>query len=78
MWFRLMVNSECVGVVDVQRRERLDLSDKTAIADVVSTYTVSRDGRPVGTLQHRYGSGAFALAEKACAMVADAELGPAS
>jgi hypothetical protein len=60
LWFHLNVNAERLGTVEIQRRV-LDLTDPAAIQDAVCTYDVSRDGRPVDTVTHRYGDGAMRL-----------------
>ncbi len=69
LWLRLMANADPIGVVEIQRREVLDLADP-AVADAVSTYDVRRDREQVGTVTHRYGDGAWVLLAKAAALVA--------
>jgi hypothetical protein len=61
LWFDLNINDQRIGDVDIQRVEPLDVSDPVAIADVVSAYTVRRNGVPIGTVHHRYGDGAWRL-----------------
>jgi hypothetical protein len=69
--FRLDINDTRIGVVEIRRRQRLDLTDQAAIQDVVSTYTVSRDHRKVGEVQHRYGDGAWRLVAAAADLIAN-------
>lgn len=54
-----------VGHMEIRRREYLDLSDKAAIADAVSTYEVRIDSEFRATVSHRYGDGAWVLLRKA-------------
>lgn len=61
MWFRLRINAEHIGMVEVRRQEHLDLTNQAAIQDAVSTYSVFRDGQPIGSVKHRYGDGAWKL-----------------
>lgn len=73
VWFALRINSGHIGTVEIRRTEYLDLSDKAAIQDVVSTYEVKRDDVLVGTVEHRYGDGAWRLVSLACDLVARAD-----
>ena len=65
LWFALHVNDQPIGLCDIQRHEQLDLSDRGAIADVVSTYTVRIDGEERAQVRHRYGDGAWELVRRA-------------
>lgn len=71
LWFDLMVNMGHLGTVGIRCREHLDLTNQAAIQDAVSTYEVSRSGRLVGTVRHRYGDGAWRLLALASALIAD-------
>lgn len=71
VWFGVNLNAERIGDVVIRRVEPLDLADPAAIQDVVSTYEVSRDGRLVGTVKHRYGAGPFRLVSLATALIAE-------
>ena len=70
LWARLMVNAEQIGVVEIQRREFLDLTAQASIQDEVSTYDVTVDGQACGTVRHRYGDGAWRLLALAAEAVA--------
>jgi hypothetical protein len=70
LWFNLKINEQCIGGVEVQRREPLDLSDPSAIADTWSTYDVRRDGVLVGQVRHVYGHGAWKLLSLASDLIA--------
>lgn len=70
LWFRLNINSERIGTVEIRRRERLDLTDRAAIQDAVSTYEVRRDGVLLGTVEHRYGDKAWRLLATAAELIA--------
>jgi hypothetical protein len=72
--YDLQINREMIGWVEIQRIEERDISNAAAVADVWSTYKVKRDGRLVGTLQHRYGDGAWQLNRLAAALLADDDL----
>lgn len=61
LWFDLKINHEHIGTVEIRRREHLDITDRAAIADVVSTYTVRQSGHLIGEVRHRYGDGAWRL-----------------
>lgn len=65
LWFLLNINNQCIGRLDVQRQDDLDLSDPAAIADVVSTYTVRVDELDRAEVRHRYGDGAWVLVRRA-------------
>ncbi len=65
------MNGNPITSVEVQRHEHLDLSDQQAIAGVVNTYEVRRDGIPMGTVRHRYGDKAPRLSALALALIAD-------
>lgn len=65
LWFVLHANDQTIGSCEIRRREHLDLTDKAAIADTVCTYEIRIDGEDVGTVKHRYGDGAWALARAA-------------
>lgn len=67
LWCWLNVNDQRIGLLDIQRHESLDLTDREAVADVVSTYTVRIDGVERATVRHRYGDGAWALLRTALA-----------
>jgi hypothetical protein len=73
LWFVLRVGDERLGGVEVRRQERLDLRDRSAIADVVSTYQVHRDEVLVGEVRHRYGAGAWQLLAAVAALLAEKE-----
>lgn len=75
LWFELRINAQGIGLVQIQRREPLDLGDPSAIRDAVSTYTVMHDHVYVGTIRHRYGDGAMRLVALATALIADASEG---
>lgn len=70
LWFRLNINLERIGVVEIRRRGQLDLSDPVAIANVRSTYDVRRNGHLVGQVTHRYGDGAWRLVAHAADLIA--------
>ncbi len=71
LYFDLRINSNVLGRVEVRRQERVDISDPEAIADEIFTYTVTRDGRPMGTVVHRYGRGAWALLAEVADLLAE-------
>lgn len=71
LWFQLKVNTELLGTVEIRRCTTLDLADPAAIADVISTYTVRRDTAYVGTVQHRYGDGAWKLLAAVTSLLAE-------
>jgi hypothetical protein len=56
-WYEARINADYLGVIEVRRIEHLDLTDRAAIADTVSTYEVKLDGRLLSTVKHRYGDG---------------------
>jgi hypothetical protein len=70
VWFHLNINDTVIGMVEIRRRQPLDLTDQAGIQDVVSIYTVSRDHRKVGEVQHRYGDGAWRLVAAAADLIA--------
>jgi hypothetical protein len=70
LWFDLNINAHTLGLVEIQRLDDLDLRDPEAIADKVCTYLVRFDHIDIGYVQHRYGDGAFRLAEIACGLLA--------
>ena len=61
LWFSLKVNADKIGLMEIRRREDLNLHDPAAIADVVCTYRVIVDGVHVAEVRHRYGDGAWKL-----------------
>jgi hypothetical protein len=69
--FELMIGRNVIGFMEIQRMVDLDLMNKAAIADVVSPYQVTvqsehaRKPRRIGTVEHRYGDGAWVLLAKA-------------
>ncbi len=67
--FDLRINGNLLSRIEVQRREHLDLSDRDAIADVVSTYNVRLNGRMIGQVRHRYGDRAPTLARLALELI---------
>jgi hypothetical protein len=69
LWFNLKCNADRIGTVEIQRREKLDISDPVAIRDVVSTYTVTLDDRLIGVVAHRYGDGAYRLTALATELI---------
>jgi hypothetical protein len=72
LWFDLNINNRTLGRVEITRQQPLDLTDpELDTVDAVCTYHVVIDGTPVDAIKHRYGDGAFALAEKACRLLAD-------
>lgn len=71
LWCNLHINDQRIGELMIRRRERLDLSDRAAVRDVVSTYEVSSDDRHVGLVRHRYGDGAWRLLAAAASLTAD-------
>lgn len=75
VWLDLMIGGTFLGNVEIRRREHLDLTNQAAIQDAVSTYEVSRSGRLVGTVRHRYGDGAWRLLALASALIADKDAG---
>ena len=77
LWARLMVNAEQIGVVEIQRREFLDLTAQAAIQDEISTYDVTVDGQACGTVRHRYGDGGWRLLALAADAVAARNAEPA-
>lgn len=70
LWFKLKVNAEDIGFVEIRRQEILDLTDP-AIADSINTYDVFRDGKAVGSLMHRYGDEAWRLLADAADLIAE-------
>ena len=67
LYFTLRVNLEnSLGQVSITRTTN---TSRSAFADMVSEYTVRLDGRRMGTVQHRYGDGAFVLASKALLLI---------
>jgi hypothetical protein len=70
LWFNLKINEQCIGGVEVQRREPLDLSDPSAIQHEVCTYDVFLDGCRLGSVRHRYGAGAWRLLAAAADLIA--------
>jgi hypothetical protein len=70
VWFDLRINRGLIGTVEIRRVEDLNISDPAAVADVVSTYEVSRDGVLVGTVRHRYGDRAWRLLASAAHLIA--------
>lgn len=69
--FILSVNGNRLGTVNIRRQDPLDLTDPEAIADEVCTYDVSLDYQPIGTVDHRYGDGAWALVAVAADLIAE-------
>jgi hypothetical protein len=65
LYFDLRIQHQIIGSMEIQRVEDLDLIDKEAIADAVSTYKVRVNDKMVGTVHHRYGDGAWVLLGKA-------------
>jgi hypothetical protein len=66
LWFTLRINRDEAGSMVIRRLEPewIDLTDP-AHDDVVGTYLVIRDGEELGTVQHRYGDGKWALVRRA-------------
>ena len=79
LWFNLRVNASGIGMVEIRRREQLDISDPKAIADVWSTYDVFRNDELIGQVRHVYGHGAWKLLALATSRIVqhDAEKGAA-
>lgn len=75
LWFKLRANRQCLGTVEIRRREDLDITDQAAIQDAVSTYDVYQDDEKIGTVRHRYGDRAWKLLALATELLAkeDAE-----
>lgn len=71
LWFNLRINDERIGVVEIQRRELLDLSDPAAIANEWCTYDVLRDEQLIGQVRHMYGHGAWRLLALASNLLAN-------
>jgi hypothetical protein len=71
IWFDLCLNNTTLGLIEIQRIDKLDLSDPDAIANAVCTYIVRLDGLTVGTVQHRYGDGVFPLITIAANLLAE-------
>jgi hypothetical protein len=65
LWFDLRVGRNVIGRMEIRRTRYLDLTDKAAIADEVSVYEITIDDEPRGTVEHRYGDGAWTLLRKA-------------
>lgn len=71
LWFWLNITAQTggghqrLGLCEIRRQQHLDLTDREAIADAVSTYTVRIDGVERATVRHRYGAGAWPLARAA-------------
>jgi len=63
LWFTVMINRHEVGSLVIRRLTNVDQA--VLPGDAVSTYLVTRDGRKAGTVEHRYGDGAWALVRKA-------------
>lgn len=76
VWFRLRLNAETIGIMEILRQEHLDLSNPDAIADEICTYDVEVDGVKIAEVRHRYGDGAWRLV--ALATEAAAEQGRTS
>jgi hypothetical protein len=70
LWVILHAGDERIGLLDCQRQEHLDLSDKAAIADAVCTYAIRLDGELIGVIRHRYGAGAWKLLAAAARLAA--------
>lgn len=71
LWFELHVNSNAVGKLTVRRVTNTEVHPLRGghdDDDMVSSYLVVRDGQEIGTLKHRYGDGAWALARSALDM----------
>jgi hypothetical protein len=71
LWFNLRINDERIGVVEIQRREALDLSNPAAIANEWCTYDVLRDEQLIGQVRHMYGHGAWRLLALASNLLAN-------
>ena len=61
LWYDLKIGAELIGEVEIQRMQRLDLSDPEAIQDVISPYRVRVNRVVIGVVRHRYGDGAWVL-----------------
>lgn len=70
LWFELKVNRTEIGLVEISRRENLDLSDPS-VEDAVSTYDVYCEDDYVGTVKHRYGDRAWKLLALAAELLAE-------
>lgn len=67
LWFDLMVNSETIGRMAIQRKAPLGkIGD-----DDIGVYDVTVDGQFAARLEHRYGDGAWELARKAIESLGD-------
>lgn len=67
LWFHLNMNDKTIATVAITRTTNTETG--TLPDDTVSTYEVQLDGQPVGTVEHRYGNGAFDLAHKATTLI---------
>lgn len=75
LWFNLRINRSGIGMVEIRRREDLDISNSAAIQDAVSTYDVFRDEEQIGTVEHRYGDRAWKLLALATDLLAKEDAG---
>jgi hypothetical protein len=66
LWFALRVNDTTIGDLVIRRLHDLDQDDPE---NTVSDYEVLHNGDAIGTVQHRYGDGAWVLVQKAVGMV---------
>jgi hypothetical protein len=58
-----MINDRRIGYLEIQRTE--PLTDPAAPSGEVHTYTVELDGDRLGTVEHRYSDGPWALIKTA-------------
>jgi hypothetical protein len=61
----LRIGEECIGTMSIGRLTELDLTDRDALEDVVSPYRVRINGTVIGSVEHRYGDGAWVLVFRA-------------
>lgn len=72
IWFDLCLNNKTLGLIEITRTQPHDPDDPDdpTINDITFTYSVAIDSRRIGTVDHCYGDGVFALIEKASVLLA--------
>jgi len=69
-----MTGAVTIGTVQIRRLEPLERPADPE--EEVHNYEVTVDGRVIGSLEHRYGDGAWHLAHKATALISFAGYAP--
>lgn len=75
LWFVLKVNDGAIGSLTI-RRLRGQLSPerhRSPFPDTIFEYSVTKDGREIGTVDHRYGDGPWRLVRRALDLIALSE-----